>query len=470
MSHVLLATRGTGGDLSPFLEMGRVLKARGHAVTLLTHCAYAGPARQVGIEFAALDTPAEFAAFIADGHLLNRLPDIAEFFRRHILPQVRSEYEQIVARCVPGETVLVARYMADIAVRFAAEKLSLPWVRVFTAPGQPVAVTYLADLCSAALAPEINQIRADLGLPPIRDWRAWLRHPRQSIGLWPEWFGQPDPTWTPGVTPVGFLWYEGAPFLNGAASPIPPALAQFLADNPRPVLISGGTGKFVGPRFFAAAVGACRELGMPAVIISRDQELLPDPLPPNVAWFETWFDRFPSLSGLMARMAVILHHGGMGTLGQALAAGVPQLLLAAGADRPDNAERLQRLGVAEFLRPPQWEVAHVAAALRNLTSPFPNGAPALAARCAEVAGWLRQAEAAADCGSAVRRGAVCCGLIETIFASGDAADSESSGGKASAAPRAAWAVSAQPDDLTDRLSALSSEKRALLAARLKKQN
>jgi UDP:flavonoid glycosyltransferase YjiC (YdhE family) len=41
-----------------------------------------------------------------------------------------------------------------------------------------------------------------------------------------------------------------------------------------------------------------------------------------------------------------MHHGGVGTLAQALAAGVPQLVVPHGWDQFDNAVRLRRLGVA----------------------------------------------------------------------------------------------------------------------------
>jgi UDP:flavonoid glycosyltransferase YjiC (YdhE family) len=65
-------------------------------------------------------------------------------------------------------------------------------------------------------------------------------------------------------------------------------------------------------------------------------------------------------------MEAVIHHGGIGTLAQALAAGVPQLVLASGFDRPDNATRLQRLGVAEHLPPSCWKPAAAVEALRRL--------------------------------------------------------------------------------------------------------
>ena len=51
-------------------------------------------------------------------------------------------------------------------------------------------------------------------------------------------------------------------------------------------------------------------------------------------------------------------------------AGIPQLVLPKGADRPDNASHLKKLRIAEFLPPPKWQPAIIAhAMLRLLRSP-----------------------------------------------------------------------------------------------------
>ena len=85
-----------------------------------------------------------------------------------------------------------------------------------------------------------------------------------------------------------------------------------------------------------------------------------------------------------------------------MAAGVPQLVLAMGADRPDNASRLRRLGIAEVEPPPRWKPDLVAAALDRLIN-----SSLVQYRCKELASRLR------DCDSA----AVACELIEEVAGS-----------------------------------------------------
>jgi UDP:flavonoid glycosyltransferase YjiC (YdhE family) len=47
----------------------------------------------------------------------------------------------------------------------------------------------------------------------------------------------------------------------------------------------------------------------------------------------------------------LIHHGGIGTIAQALAAGVPQMVVPVAFNHFDDAQRLSRLGLGAVLRP-----------------------------------------------------------------------------------------------------------------------
>jgi UDP:flavonoid glycosyltransferase YjiC (YdhE family) len=66
------------------------------------------------------------------------------------------------------------------------------------------------------------------------------------------------------------------------------------------------------------------------------------------------------------RCAAVVHHGGVGTMSQGLAAGVPHLVTPMAHDQPDHAQRLQRLGVGEYLLPKQFLADAVASKLEYL--------------------------------------------------------------------------------------------------------
>ena len=70
------------------------------------------------------------------------------------------------------------------------------------------------------------------------------------------------------------------------------------------------------------------------------------------------------------RAAVIVHSGGIGTSAQALAAGRPMLVVPFAFDQPDNAARLQRLGVARAIPRKHYTAKRAYAELsRLLTDP-----------------------------------------------------------------------------------------------------
>lgn len=370
MANIIFTSLGSGGDVFPFLRIGAGLKARGHRVTLMSHCCYRDAAASAGLDFAALDGPEEYARFIKDGPFLNTPRGVPEFLRRHSLPKALLQYELLSQRCRLGDTLLITRDLFDTGVRISAEKLRVPLLGVFFAPSQIATAKIRNELFSHALAPEINRLRAQVGLSPVGDWRSWLGYPNRSIALWPEWFAPSDSTWPPGVMPVGFLTDS-----DMETGEIPDETQAILDNGEAPILITGGTGMYLGSEFYAVSAEACRLLNFRGILVTRYQEQVPTRLPDSVRRFS-----YLPFGKLMPFLRAIIHHGGRGTLSCAIAAGTPQLVLAMGADRPDNACRLQRLGVAEYLPPPKWQASAVAEMLEQVTN-----SQAIRVRCADLA-------------------------------------------------------------------------------------
>jgi rhamnosyltransferase subunit B len=95
-----------------------------------------------------------------------------------------------------------------------------------------------------------------------------------------------------------------------------------------------------GGAFFGRALQACAALGLRAVFITPYADQLPLRLPPwahHVAYAP--FDL------LLPRLRALVHHGGIGTGAQALAAGLPQGFVPLAHDQFDNAARWVRQGV-----------------------------------------------------------------------------------------------------------------------------
>jgi UDP:flavonoid glycosyltransferase YjiC (YdhE family) len=70
------------------------------------------------------------------------------------------------------------------------------------------------------------------------------------------------------------------------------------------------------------------------------------------------------LSAVLAKTAVLVHHGGIGTMAHGFRAGVPQLITPIFFDQPANAARLAQLGAGETIRPRHYSVDNAACAFR----------------------------------------------------------------------------------------------------------
>jgi len=75
---------------------------------------------------------------------------------------------------------------------------------------------------------------------------------------------------------------------------------------------------------------------------------------------------YAPFSELFPHALVIIHHGGIGTVGQALRAGKPQLVVPYHSDQFDNAARVVKLGVGRSVKLKQYAPGRAAAELSSL--------------------------------------------------------------------------------------------------------
>jgi non-ribosomal peptide synthetase component F/UDP:flavonoid glycosyltransferase YjiC (YdhE family)/glycosyltransferase involved in cell wall biosynthesis len=355
---MLLVTTGTHGDVLPFVVLGRGLVSRGHRVTLVTHAPFAEAARAAGLDFVPLDTEEAYDRLIEDtAELFTQTGDVFDATRSYLERQRVFEDDRaiyrLLERAADPHTTLVGRY-EDVPSLLLAETHDLPLAWVLLSPSHLATARVRGELFGDMLGDSLNRLRADLGLGPIDGYLDWLSRADRTLALWPEWFADPDEP----VEPLGFLLDD-----ESGTEPPPPGVEELFAGEP-PVLISSGTTKIIRPDFFTSALASCRRMGLPALAVTRHRELVPEPLPPGARWCP-WLP-FPAVLG---RARALVHHGGIGTIAHALAAGVPQLILPDGVDRPDNARRMKREGLAVWLQPEEWTPDAVAAGLRRALDP-----------------------------------------------------------------------------------------------------
>jgi rhamnosyltransferase subunit B len=390
--HAILVTTGTDGDVYPYVGLGAALRAHGHRVTLVTNEHFRSTAEDHGFAFQTLVSRAELDELYSNPdfwHPIKTAPLMARWGARFL----DRQYELLAGLAGDPDTVLVlnpgvlaGRLVQEMLGRPAASIVLQPWfIPSAEAPPvmpggvalprwapRPVARLYfrLIDaVVGLLIGRPLNRLRSRLGLRPVRRVYPWWLSPELALGLFPDWYGPPQADWPPQVRLTGFPLYDGRP---GAG--LPADVLAFCRSGAPPVAFTFGTGMMHAAGLFRAAVDACGRLGARGLLLTKYGHQLPDPLPPTVRHCA-----FAPFRQLFPHCAAVVHHGGVGTVSQALAAGTPQLVLPIAFDQLDNATRVRRLGAGDWLKPNRRGGAALADALARLMT------PAVRERCRAVA-------------------------------------------------------------------------------------
>ncbi len=358
--RVIIFAAGTEGDVRPFLALGRGLAEAGHAVVLATGEDCAARVRALGLEYAPLTNNvralAERYPGILDGRLqIGMLRIVRSEMRR--MAQAWPQQGMAAAR---GATLVIGSGTVALVGAGVAEKLGVPFVVASVQPFEPS-----RDLPPVMLKPArrpgqinlalhhamraviwqtsrmpINSVRRDLKLPPYSwsgPWRGKYSYgaptlygfSRHVVPIQPEW---PDR--------FSVLGYFCLPQAEGYVPP--PELARFLAAGPPPVYV--GFGSMVSGRAGELGQIVVDALGLTGgrAVMARGWMGLGDRLAsPDICLVNDvphdW---------LLPRMALAVHHCGVGTVAATVQAGIPTVPVPFAADQFFNAWQLERLGVA----------------------------------------------------------------------------------------------------------------------------
>lgn len=392
--RIIVSPVGSAGDVHPMVGLAHALQQRGHQVTFVTSGYFQDLVQRVGLEYVELGTKEDFLRLAGHPDLWHPLKAFAYICRQGVAAMLREQYQIIAERCDSRETLVISSCLG-FGARIAQEKLGVPLV---TAHLQPAVLwsdfesPALPNMVSGRGAPRwlkrwqfwlgetlfidpvvrevTDEFRRELGLSPIRRTTRWWNSPQLVLCLFPEWYAPKQPDWPPHVVPTQFpLWDESD------VTPLPAAIERFLAEGTPPIAFTPGSAMLYGEKFFTAAIDACRRLGRRGMLLSRFTDHIPAALPDGVRHFE-----YIPFSQVLPRAAAVVHHGGIGSTAQGLAAGIPQLIMPMAHDQPDNAARIKRFGVGDWLKPNAFRGPAVARQLARLLD-----SAEVQRNCAEIA-------------------------------------------------------------------------------------
>jgi UDP:flavonoid glycosyltransferase YjiC (YdhE family) len=415
----LLTPVGSAGDNYPFLGLGDRLRRRGHEVTVVTGEHFAPLVRGLGLGYVQVGTEEEYLSTLNNPDLFHArrgfqtvMQLVMEHNRRlfDVVERFRNDNPDGVV--VAASLDFVSRAMQDkhglrvVSIHLQPAMMrsihTMPTNGRFNMSRLPTFIKRFGWkfidwlLLDRFAGPIANNQREKLGLPPVKHiFGGYVHSPLLSIGLWPEWFGPRQPDWPGQFRLTNFPLFDVA-----EAQPVSAEVNDFLNSGEPPVVFTPGSAMVRGHEFFAVAAQACLQIGRRAVLLTRHAEQIPRDLPRTIRHFS-----FAPLTKILSRCAALVHHGGVGTMSAALAAGVPQLIMPMSHDQPDNAWHVRRLGVGERVFPRQFKAARVAKTLAAMLDSADMGR-----RCTEIAQQCARVDGLA----------AACELIEAAVSSGRA--------------------------------------------------
>lgn len=354
--HIIVIAIGTAGDVHPLLGLSSAFVKQGHRVSFCTSPAFAESVERCGLRLIPAGTVEDYRAAVNDPNMWNPRRSLKALWQA-VAARIRPMYELLEAEI--GDDTVIAAHPWAFSARLLNEKYGVPLVSLqispstfFSAKKPPIhkqftVPSWLPYPVRAGLmwafdrwvldricGPDINQIRIELGLPPIKHIIGrWIHSPQGVLGLFPEWFAPPQSDWPASVTLTGFPLFD-----EGGFRSIDPEMEAFLEKGSAPVVFTPGSTVVDAASYYRVAVATLNVLGQRGIFLTSQSAQLPQDTP-NVL-----IRSYVPLSKLLPRARVLVHHGGIGTAAHAFAAGIPQLITPFAHDQFDNAARVEHVG------------------------------------------------------------------------------------------------------------------------------
>jgi len=411
--RIVIASFGSLGDLHPFLALAAELRQRGHLPIIATAPFYRERILALGFAFEPLGPPVS----PQDPELIQRIMHSVRgpeyLFRTLFLPHVAESYAELERICT-GADLLIAGEMV-LAAPSLAEKTGMPWVSALLSPISFLSAYDPSVLPGAAWlqftwrwpavlrkmlhklpamvfrrwSTPLQEFRKSIGLPHDPDalltgkWRANL-----VLALFSQQFAQPQQDWPAGTQQTGFAFFEQESTPEREA--IQQRLDAFLAAGKPPIVFTLGSAAVHAPgSFFWISARAANRLQMRAILVGDPRGLSsPDILTVPYADY----------SKLFPHAAIIVHQGGIGTTAEALRSGRPQVVVPFNFDQPDNAARIERLGVGLKQSRRSWKARQAHYSLLRLIRDN-----SFTKRATEVGALVRKEDGAANAVDAIEK-------------------------------------------------------------------
>lgn len=378
--HILVI--GTWGDIRPNVVLAQALQTEGYELILYSSENFREWVEKHGIRFVSLsvDVQGIMERIAYNNNPLVLMDNIQKF----LSPALFQVGKEMIPHLQKGDTFIVIAGGLGLISGFV-EKFDL---RLILFNLQPLTPSRELGPIAAPALPKAMPMRETL------NYQLGYFSQRMSFGLFgvqgnklrKDLLGIPEQKWsqfrrmldeTPTITAVSRHVFPemkswkahqrltGYLFDDDTSWQAPQALLDFLAEDEKPVYIGfGSMNDRKAETTTDLVLEAIRRSGKRAVLLSGWAGLGAKQMPKDVFLLD-----YAPHQWLFPRMAAVVHHGGAGTTGAGLAAGVPSVIVPFFADQPNWATIVHELGAGTKPIPRNKLTADkLAAAIHEATS------------------------------------------------------------------------------------------------------
>lgn len=356
---ITILSYGSRGDVQPFVALGRGLQKRGHEVKIAAPHRFTEFVGGCGIPFVPLaGDPEEISRRINQAGT-NAVRVIASIWD-HVF-EVAPQVSRSAFKACEGADLIIHSFLFTVGGHSWAREHGIPDVSIQTFPVfaptsefPNVAAAHLPpgfmSHLSHWLAIQIFWYGGNTGYGPARRANPDISYPGKLY--WPFDKSRPPRlrtpmlcVYSPRLLPRPCNWEEnihitGYLFLEEDDYLPPTEVTDFLASGSAPVCITfGSMMNRESERVLEAIMGAIHKTGNRAIVLTGWDDQKPDHVPDNMLFIEA-----APHDWLFPHCKAVIHHGGAGTTGAGLRAGVPNIVVPHTADQPFWGKRVYKIG------------------------------------------------------------------------------------------------------------------------------
>jgi MGT family glycosyltransferase len=350
--RVLFTSQPGYGHFHPLVPVAQALRDAGHEPAFAATPAFTPTVVASGFEAftaGADDTPDELRQ---RREQQAKLPGAqwAEVMWTNGFAGTRAEnaIPDLIAIARDWQPDLIVRDLTEIGGYITAESLDIPHAEVQVAAFRPQ--------MHRLISPQVNRLRASVGLPPDPDMSTLYRY--LMLTYFPPSFqdpGSPLPATMHALRHIGF---------NSTQSDTLPDWMQDLPERPTVYATLGTVFTYLAD-IYRAILDALEQEPLNVILtIGKQPALAGFGARPQHIRIEPYIPQ----SLLLPHCDLVITHGGSGTVKDCLSHGLPMVIIPIGADQYHNAEQCARTGVARIIGPEERTPEAIREAVRLVLS------------------------------------------------------------------------------------------------------